>query len=167
MDFKDVEQLLERYWQCETTVEEEAALRSFFCGSTVPAHLLCYKELFVYLQQQQEVGLGEDFDARVLAAIDKREDAVPVVKAHRLSLVSRLMPLYKAVAVVVLILSLGRVMQRSFLPWGDTDVMTADTIGNRINTPSVALSKEAKSVSAKQFPDTLQLKKQKELPVEK
>ena len=29
MDYKDIEQLLERYWQCETSVEEEATLRDF------------------------------------------------------------------------------------------------------------------------------------------
>ena len=30
MDYKDIEQLLERYWQCETSVEEESVLRDFF-----------------------------------------------------------------------------------------------------------------------------------------
>ena len=63
MDYKDIEQLLERYWQCETSVEEEATLRDFFAKEEVPAHLLRYKNLFVYQQVQQEVGLGEDFDA--------------------------------------------------------------------------------------------------------
>ena len=62
MDYKDIEQLLERYWQCETSVEEEATLRDFFAKEEVPAHLLRYKNLFVYQQVQQEVGLGEDFD---------------------------------------------------------------------------------------------------------
>ena len=30
MDYKYIEQLLERYWQCETTPEEENVLRAFF-----------------------------------------------------------------------------------------------------------------------------------------
>ena len=30
MDYKDIAQLLERYWQCETSVEEEATVRAFF-----------------------------------------------------------------------------------------------------------------------------------------
>ena len=79
MDYKDIEQLLERYWQCETSVEEESRLRDFFSKEDVPAHLLRYKNLFVYQQVQQEVGLGEDFDARILAEVE-----VPVVKAKRL-----------------------------------------------------------------------------------
>ena len=36
MDYKDIEQLLERYWQCETSVEEEATLRDFFAKEEVP-----------------------------------------------------------------------------------------------------------------------------------
>ena len=70
MDSKYIEQLLERYWQCETSLEDEAELRAFFSGSDVPKHLLRYKDLFVYQQLQQEVHLGEDFDARVLAEVE-------------------------------------------------------------------------------------------------
>ena len=76
MDSKYIEQLLERYWQCETSLEEEAELRAFFSGSDVPKHLLRYKDLFVYQQLQQEVHLGEDFEARGLAEVE-----VPVGKA--------------------------------------------------------------------------------------
>ena len=86
MDYKDIEQLLERYWQCETSVEEESVLRDFFSREDVPAHLLRYKNLFVYQQVQQEVGLGEDFDARILAQVE-----TPVVKAD-LFLCSKLLP---------------------------------------------------------------------------
>ena len=47
MDYKYIEQLLERYWNCETSLEEEQILRSFFRQKEVPAHLLRYKQLFV------------------------------------------------------------------------------------------------------------------------
>ena len=109
MDCKYIEQLLERYWQCETSLEEEAQLRAFFNGSDVPEHMLRYKDLFVYQQLQQEVGLGADFDARVLAEVE-----TPVVKAKRLTLTARFIPLFKAAAVVAVVLSLGNVMQHSF-----------------------------------------------------
>ena len=109
MDYKDIEQLLERYWQCETSVEEESVLRDFFSREDVPAHLLRYKNLFVYQQVQQEVGLGEDFDARILAQVE-----TPVVKAKRLTLTGRFIPLFKAAAVIAIILSLGNVAQHSF-----------------------------------------------------
>ena len=44
-------------------LEDEAELRAFFSGSDVLKHLLRYKDLSVYQQLQQEVHLGEDFDA--------------------------------------------------------------------------------------------------------
>lgn len=151
MDSKYIEQLLKRYWQCETSLEEEAQLRAFFSGSDVPAHLLRYKELFVYGQLQQEVRLGEDFDARVLAEIK-----APVVKAKRLTLAARFIPLFKAAAVVAVILSLGNVMQHSF--FSDVkEVASADTIGNRISAPSVALSGETAVAKESMVIDSLRL----------
>ena len=47
MDYKYIEQLLERYWECQTTLEEEAILRTFFRQEDVPASLLPYRQLFV------------------------------------------------------------------------------------------------------------------------
>ena len=72
-------------------------LRDFFSREDVPAHLLRYKNLFVYQQVQQEVGLGEDFDARILAQVE-----TPVVKAKRLTLTGRFIPLFKAAAVIAI-----------------------------------------------------------------
>ena len=146
MDCKYIEQLLERYWQCETSLEEEAQLRAFFNGSDVPEHLLRYKDLFVYQQLQQEVGLGADFDARVLAEVE-----TPVVKAKRLTLTARFVPLFKAAAVVAVVLSLGNVMQHSFY----SDIK-ADTIGKQITTPSVALSGDVTITHEQQILDSLQ-----------
>lgn len=37
MDYKYIEQLLERYWNCETSVEEEQILRIFFQQKELPA----------------------------------------------------------------------------------------------------------------------------------
>ena len=136
MDFKYIEQLLERYWQWDTSLEEEAQLRAFFSRSDVPAHLLRYKDLFVYQQLQQEAGLDEDFDARVLAEVEP-----PVVKAKRLTLTARLVPMFKAAAAVALVLSLVNVMQHSFYS-EVKEVAAADTIGKQITAPSVALSSD-------------------------
>ena len=129
MDYKDIEQLLERYWQCETSVEEEATLRDFFAKEEVPAHLLRYKNLFVYQQVQQEVGLGEDFDARILAEVEPT-----VVKAKRLTLTGRFIPLFKAAAVIAIILS-----------GDDGSVLATDTIGKQVTAPSVAISNDVKA----------------------
>lgn len=132
MDYKYIEQLLERYWQCETSVEEESELRIFFSAGEVPAHLLPYKDLFVYQQAQQEVRLGDDFDARVLAQVE-----VPVVKARRLTLTGRFIPLFKAAAVIALILSLGNVAQHTFFA-GETLDYNYDAYKDTYDDPEVA-----------------------------
>ena len=46
MDYKYIEQLLERYWEGETTLQEEAILRTFFNQEDVPAGLMKYKSFF-------------------------------------------------------------------------------------------------------------------------
>lgn len=102
MDYKYIEQLLERYWNCETSLEEEQILRAFFQQKELPAHLLRYKSLFVYQEVAKEEKLGSDFDERILAEIER-----PVVRAKRLTMHSRFMPLFKAAAVLALLFTVG------------------------------------------------------------
>ena len=108
MDYKYIEQLLERYWQCETTLQEEAILHTFFSQEDVPAELQQYTALFA--NQKPEEALGDDFDARILAMVG--QEAEP--KAKVVTLTSRLMPLFRAAAVVAIILTLGNAAQA---PW--------------------------------------------------
>lgn len=110
MDYKYIEQLLERYWNCETSLEEEQILRSFFRQKEVPAHLLRYKQLFAYQDVEKEKGLGDDFDTRILTRIER-----PVVKAQRLTMRTRFMPLFKAAAMIAVLFLMGTVMQHATL----------------------------------------------------
>ena len=36
MDFKEREDLLRKYWNCETSLEEEKQLREYFGGENIP-----------------------------------------------------------------------------------------------------------------------------------
>lgn len=110
MDYKYINQLLERYWECQTTLEEENILRAFFSQEDIPASLLQYRDLFVYeaTETQNDV-LGEDFDKKVLAMIDEEKP----VKARVISLKQRMMPLFKAAAIVAILVTLGNAMQMS------------------------------------------------------
>ena len=109
MDYKYINQLLERYWQCETTLQEEAILRAFFSQDDVPESLMQYKALFS-IQQEKEQALGDDFDARILAMVGQQE----AKKARVVSFTHRLMPLFRAAAVVAIILTIGNAAQA---PW--------------------------------------------------
>ena len=103
MNYKYIEQLLERYWNAETTPEEESILKSFFAQRDVPSELRQYKDLFDYEQEAAGESLGADFDARVLQRI---EEAPQRVKAVRSSWFTTLRPLFQsaaAIAIVVLV----------------------------------------------------------------
>ena len=106
MDYKYIEQLLERYWQGESTLQEEDILRAFFSQPDIPDYLQKYQPLFTL--EKDEV-LGDDFDARILGMIGEEEP-----KAKIVTLTSRLMPLFKAAAIVAIILTLGNAAQA---PW--------------------------------------------------
>ena len=108
MDYKYIEQLLERYWEGESTLQEEAILRAFFNQEDVPACLMKYKSLFDCGLQEET--LGDDFDARILSSIGQEEPK----KAKIITIVSRLKPLFKAVAIVAIILTIGNAAQA---PW--------------------------------------------------
>ena len=113
MDYKYINQLLERYWNCETSLEEEGILRAFFSQKDVPAELRQYQPLFAYQQlEAKEKHLDADFDNRLLAMIE--EDEPIQVKARTITLTQRLKPLFKAAAVVAIFLTLGNAAQESF-----------------------------------------------------
>ncbi len=111
MDYKYIEQLLERYWSGETSLEEENILRAFFSQKDIPASLLPYRDIFVYqaVSRSEEV-LDSDFDDKILALIDEPE----VVKARTITLRQRLAPMFKAAAVVAIMLTLGNAIQVPF-----------------------------------------------------
>ena len=111
MDYKYIEQLLERYWSGETSLEEENILRAFLSQKDIPASLLPYRDIFVYqaVSKSEEV-LDSDFDDKILALIDEPE----VVKARTITLRQRLAPMFKAAAVVAIMLTLGNAIQVPF-----------------------------------------------------
>jgi len=48
MELAKIENLLEKYFEAETSVQEEAVLKEFFSNGEVPEHLSEYKEMFNY-----------------------------------------------------------------------------------------------------------------------
>ena len=114
MDYKYIEQLLERYWQCLTTVEEERILRSFFMQQDIPSHLKPYAYLFLAQEEIAKEHLGEDFDKRLLAIVGEEEEEENVVKIRPVSFWQRLRPLYQAAGLVALMITIGTAAQRSF-----------------------------------------------------
>ena len=56
MDSNRIEQLLETYFEGETTLEQEQELRQYFTGPTVASHLEAYVGMFsAFAKAQQEI----------------------------------------------------------------------------------------------------------------
>ena len=116
MDYKYIEQLLDKSFECNTTLEEEQILRAFFAQEDVPVHLLPYQEFFTSQSFGKNVeSLGENFDQRVLSIIGEEKVNEPQhVKARKVSLNKRLRPLYKAAACVAVVLAIGQAAQMPY-----------------------------------------------------
>lgn len=135
MDYKYIEQLLERYWRCETSLEEEEILRMFFSQKEVPAELRRYRDLFAYEHQEVKADvLDDDFDARMMEMVSE-----PSQKARTISLTQRFMPLFKAAAMVAIFLTLGNAAQRAFEAPNDEIDMAAIEQSVPIEGKSVAM----------------------------
>jgi len=114
MDYKYIEQLIERYFQAETTLQEEQILRTFFAQAEeeLPGSLAVYAPLFATLAEKET--LGDDFDKRMLQMTGNDTPADTVtVKARTIKLTDRLRPLFKAAAVVAILLTLGQAINQS------------------------------------------------------
>ena len=99
----------------------------FFSQKDVPAELRSYRELFAYQQSEvKEDVLDEAFDARITALI---EEPAPV-KARLVTLPQLLRPLFKAAAVVAILLTLGNAMQ---VPFSQNADPYANAGGNEYN----------------------------------
>ena len=63
-----IEELLDKYWKCETSLEEEKELRSFFNKNEVPDEFKETSLLFRYFEDQKKQTVNEArFDKRVKA----------------------------------------------------------------------------------------------------
>lgn len=145
MDYKYIEQLIERYFRCETSLQEEQILKAFFTQTEdeLPQELLQYRSLFMAMQPEES--LGDDFDERILAMT--QEPAV--VKAKVVSLGERLRPLLRAAAIVAVVLTLGNAMNLS--------LQQDDSQGDEINYAAYKDTYDDPAVAYDKVEDALQL----------
>jgi hypothetical protein len=82
MDYNNIRKLLDRYWEGESSLQEETQLRDFFAGTNVPEDLKPYQPLFQFFQMEQEKKLDGDFDERLVQKLETAEK--PEVKIRKL-----------------------------------------------------------------------------------
>jgi lipase chaperone LimK len=73
MDSKQIQHLLEKYWNCETTLEEEQSLRDYFQSSEGPDSMKETAELFRYFGSEKNKLLSENFNDVVTKQIRQRQ----------------------------------------------------------------------------------------------
>lgn len=110
MNYKYIEQLIERYFACETTLQEEQILRSFFAQDDVPNHLIEYADIFRYELAARDNHLDEEFDAKMLNLIAHEEG---LKTSNVVAMRSRFTPLFKAAAIVAMVLTIGGAAEKS------------------------------------------------------
>ena len=70
MDSKNINALLEKYWNCETSLEEEQQLKEYFRGKQIPEQLRETAVLFQYFDEHKKKDLMDSgFDHEVLAKV--------------------------------------------------------------------------------------------------
>jgi len=82
MDSKKLEELLKKYWDCESSLEEEEQLREYFRGNDVPDHWRETAILFRYFDEQKGKSVDQQFENTVVSRIKstKRPDSGKLVR---------------------------------------------------------------------------------------
>ena len=164
MDYKYIEQLLERYWECQTTLEEEDILRSFFAQADIPASLLPYAPLFQAEDEMAGEKLGDDFEERIKCLISQptaKDENMRNAKLRPITLAQRLAPLYRAAAIVAVVLTIGMAAQQGFQQnTTDTDDMATPQLAVETDTTILftdkpELSPQTEAVLSTSLSDTL------------
>lgn len=137
MDCKHVEELLERYYNGQTTLEEESELRIFFLENDVPQQFPADKDLFIYQQQQQELTLGKEFEDRVLSLTEEKKARKP----HSFWYHGLRPALIKSVAVVALVVISGSIIRNLFFDGETTFDYNYESYTDTYTDPDVAYQK--------------------------
>ncbi len=60
MELSNIEKLLEKYFEGQTTISEEKELKVYFTRETVPSHLESYKDMFQYFSEESTITATKD-----------------------------------------------------------------------------------------------------------
>ncbi|MBQ9640695.1 MAG: pyruvate ferredoxin oxidoreductase [Bacteroidaceae bacterium] len=156
MNYQYIEQLIERYFECQTTLHEEQILRTFFAGEDVPGHLMPYAELFQYETLAKEEALGEDFDQKMLARIQEEATAKPQnCKTAKPYNRTTLAPFFRAAAVVAIILTIGSATDHALRDQEAEKNEAIDPYIRQANIQNAIRTKDISQAEAKPLTDSL------------
>ncbi len=154
MDFKYIEQLLARYFEAETTTQEEQILREFFAQEDLPQQFRTWQPLFRSQKALNEAHLTDDFDKRLL----ERAGEVHV-QARKITMSRRMRPLFKAAAFVAFAIVLGTAVEQVSNTHHETGApqQTAQTGEDELDATETTVI-NVQSANAEEIADTTAIK---------
>lgn len=133
MDSKGLEQLLEKYWNCETSLEEEKLLREYFKGNDVPESMKDTASLFKYFETERARTSEEDLGRTVTKKIRSRQRGkiITMVNVYRMARIAA-----GLLVVVVATYFVRQEVRKSYPP----------EIADTISDPKLALEETKKAL---------------------
>jgi hypothetical protein len=102
MTTQDIQTLLDKYFEGESTLVEEAQLKAYFQGDQIDENLKIYSEFFQFLDEEKnQQTLRPDFEKELLAEFAKEDKPLRSAKIRQLPSM-----LLRIAAVVVLMVGL-------------------------------------------------------------
>jgi lipase chaperone LimK len=86
MDSDKINGLLQKYWNTETSLEEEQLLRDYFSKEKVPEGLTEAAELFQYFESQKKMGVEDSsFEKTIRSKTGARGNVISMVQIARIA----------------------------------------------------------------------------------
>jgi hypothetical protein len=134
MDSNKIDELLIKYWNCETSLEEEQQLREYFRGESVPEQWKETATLFRYFEERKKKTLNDvSFDREVL-------EKVKAPKGKMVKLVQNTLRIAAGVAVLMVAIWFVRNEIRN-----DSVAQNPGQIKDTYNDPKLALEETKKA----------------------
>lgn len=103
---EDIEVLIDKYYNGETSLEEEQQLQEFFLGEAVPDHLKTYEEQFKHLKVSSQLEWPDFSEEKLFGKLDKQleeQNTTKVVQMPRQKASAELW-FYRIAAAVALVM---------------------------------------------------------------
>lgn len=100
MKSERIHTLLDKYWNCDTSLQEEDELRAYFSDDDMPEEFKQYAPLFSFIREEQSVTLSDSFEERFSDALrTQQRDHYVTIRIFR--------PLLRVAVSVMLVIGVG------------------------------------------------------------
>ncbi len=83
MDSNTIRSILDKYWEGESSLQEEATLREYFSRDDIPAEFESIRPMFQFFKNEQEAFLNGDFEERLSSKLKAADNVKP--RSHSLT----------------------------------------------------------------------------------